>query len=220
MPILDTFTALTDDDVAEVFKSLPNKYCALDPVSAELYKQCLQHLCSYIKYIVNLSLSQGIVPTLFKEALVKPKLKSHTLDKDMLKNFRPLSNLSFMSKSLERSAFKQLVGHLESNKLFSNFQSAYQKYHSCETAITKITNDILHSLENKRCSFLLFLDLSSAFDTQWIALFCCLSFKRSLVSKVKFYNGLIHTLQIVLAKLLTLGKVSQKCCVYCLGCPR
>ena len=165
VPVFDTFTALTDDDVAEVFKSLPNKYCALDPVSAELYKQCLQHLCSYVKYIINSSLSQGIVPTSFKEALVKPKLKSHTLDKDMLKNFRPLSNLSFMSKSLERSAFKQLVGHLESNKLFSNFQSAYRKYHSCETAITKITNDILHSLDNKQCSFLLFLDLSSAFDT-------------------------------------------------------
>ena len=62
--------------VAEAFKSLPNKYCALDPVSAELYKQCLQHLCSYVKYIINSSLSQGIVPTSFKEALVKPKLKS------------------------------------------------------------------------------------------------------------------------------------------------
>ena len=59
----------------------------------------------------------------------------------------------------------QLSKYLESNKTFSSFQSAYRKFHSCETAITKITNDILSSLDNKQCSFLLFLDLSAAFDT-------------------------------------------------------
>ena len=54
---------------------------------------------------------------------------------------------------------------LESNDLFGDFQSACRKFHSCETAITKITNDILLSLDQNECSFLLFLDLSSAFDT-------------------------------------------------------
>ena len=60
---------------------------------------------------------------------------------------------------------KQLVCHLDKNNLFGEFQSAYRRFHSCETAITKITNDILLSLDKKQCTFILFLDLSAAFDT-------------------------------------------------------
>ena len=51
------------------------------------------------------------------------------------------------------------------NNLFGEFQSACRRFHSCETAITKISNDILLSLDKKQCTFILFLDLSAAFDT-------------------------------------------------------
>ena len=162
---LTDFTCLGDDDVLEIINGLSNKHCELDPVSSELFKKCIPYFLPYVKYIINTSLESGSFPTSFKEALIKPKLKSYSLDKDMLNNYRPLSNLSFLSKALERCVLKQLVKHLESNSLFNDCQSAYRKFHSCETAITKITNDILLSLDNKQCSFLLFLDLSAAFDT-------------------------------------------------------
>ena len=161
----DTFASLDDDKVIEIFNDLPNKHCELDPASCELFKQCLPELLPYVKYTINLSLRKGTFPSAYKEALLKPKLKTQSLDNDIHNNYRPLSNLSFLSKALERCVLQQLVNHLEINNLFGDFQSAYRKFHSCETAITKITNDILLSLDKKECSFLLFLDLSSAFDT-------------------------------------------------------
>ena len=159
------FNGLADDDVIKVFESLSNKHCGLDPVSTQLFKQCLGPLLPYVKHIINSSLKEGTFPACFKQALVKPKIKSQTLDSDDKKNFRPLSNISFLSKALERCVQNQFTKYLESNNMFSNFQSAYRKFHSCETAITKITNDLLCSIDNKQCSFLLFLDLSAAFDT-------------------------------------------------------
>ena len=168
LPLTESFSnfqLLTDEQVVEVVQKLPDKYCTLDPVSSAFFKKCLNALLPYVKYILNTSLGNGVFPSLYKQTLVKPKLKCNSLDQDVLKNYRPLSNLSFLSKALERCVLKQLVHHLDSNNLFGDFQSAYRKFHSCETAITKITNDILMSLDKKQCSFLLFLDLSAAFDT-------------------------------------------------------
>ena len=159
------FHCLADDDVIKVFESLSNKFCPLDPVSFQLFKECLPHLLPYVKHIINSSLEEGVFPTCFKQALVNPKIKAQTLDNDEKKNFRPLSNLSFLSKALERCVQNQLLNYLNSNNMFNDFQSAYRKFHSCETAITKITNDLLLSIDNNQCSILLFLDLSSAFDT-------------------------------------------------------
>ena len=161
----NNFSPLTSNEVTDTVNSLHDKYCKLDPISAKLFKQCLPYLLPYINYIMNSSLMTGVVPDCFKKALVKPKIKSDTLDQDLFKSFRPLSNLSFLSKALERCVLKQLVSHLDKNNLFGEFQSAYRKFHSCETAITKIYNDILCSLDKKQCTFILFLDLSAAFDT-------------------------------------------------------
>ena len=161
----NNFNFLDDNEVTDIFSTLSNKQCDLDPVTMGLFKQCLPELLPYVKHIINLSLEKGIFPTIYKEALLNPKLKAPSLDNDIYKNYRPLSNICFLSKALERCVLTQLVDHLEYNNLFGDFQSAYRKFHSCETAITKITNDILLSLDNKECSFLLFLDLSAAFDT-------------------------------------------------------
>lgn len=159
------FKELTDADVEKIIRDLPNKHCSLDPVPSNLFKQCMICLLPYVKHVLNSSLLNGVFPNCYKQALIKPKLKGQSLDKDILSNYRPLSNLSFMSKALERCVMNQLVSYLESNDMFSTFQSAYRKFHSCETAITKISNDIHCFLDNKQFSLLLFLDLSAAFDT-------------------------------------------------------
>ena len=106
----------------------------------------------------------GIFPNL-KLASVRPDLKQSTLDSDVLKNFRPVSNLSYLSKIVEKVIHIQLDEYAVTNKLFSQFQSGYRKLHSCETAITKIHNDILMMIDKKQNVVLLLLDLSAAFDT-------------------------------------------------------
>ncbi len=80
-------------------------------------------------------------------------------------NCRPVSNLTFLGKLMERIVALQSVDHLEANNLMDIFQSAYRKYHSTETAILKVQNDILMHLDISDTDILVLLELSAAFDT-------------------------------------------------------
>ena len=76
-----------------------------------------------------------------------------------------MSNLAYASKFVETVVAKQLQHYLFSNDLLPILQSAYQPYHSTETALLKVTNDILLNMNDQRVTLLLLLDLSAAFDT-------------------------------------------------------
>ena len=104
-------------------------------------------------------------PSVYKSALVNPLLKKMSLDPDDLKNYRPVSDLSFLSKVLERIVLSQLNKHLNHNNLLSPLQSAYRPNHSTETALLRIVNDLLTSVDNNKICILTLLGLSAAFDT-------------------------------------------------------
>ena len=94
-----------------------------------------------------------------------PLLKKENLDKNTLKNYRPVSNLSFASKLIEKVVAQQLTGFIHQNGLSNIHQSAYKKFHSTETALLKIHNDIALSMNSNRLVALALHDLSAAFDT-------------------------------------------------------
>ena len=100
-----------------------------------------------------------------KQAIVSPLLKKAGLDHNVLKNFRPVSNLPFISKVLERVVLKQLLQHLSVNNLLEINQSAYRTDHSTETAVLSVINELLANADNRHVSMLTLLDLSAAFDT-------------------------------------------------------
>ena len=102
----------------------------------------------HITSIFNNSLVDGIFPLDFKNSLVIPLLKKPSLDVNVLKNYRPVSNLSFISKVLEKIVFKQIVTHLQNNDLIDHFQSAYKTGHSTETALLRVVNDLLCDIDN------------------------------------------------------------------------
>ena len=110
-------------------------------------------------------MSTGNVPTIMKSALVTLYLKKPSLDKDIMNNYRPISNLSFISKLTERVVLRRLIDHVSSGYLHEKFQSAYKPNHSTETALTRIQNDILMAVDNKRGVVLVLLYLQAAFDT-------------------------------------------------------
>ena len=159
------FSELTGEEILEILKLMPNKFCSLDVFPPWLISECIDILLPYLKTIINSSLTEGVFPESYKVAHIKPLLKSTSLDKDILSNYRPVSNLSYLSKLLERCVLRQFTKYLNTNKLFCEFQSAYRKFHSCETALIKICDDVLRNLDSGKCIFILFLDLSAAFDT-------------------------------------------------------
>ena len=96
---------------------------------------------------------------------MSPLIKKLTLDCEILKNYRPVSNLSFISKLTERIASLQFIEHLKSNGLYEIYQSAYKQFHSTETALLRVQNDLLKSVDESGGAILVLLDLSAAFDT-------------------------------------------------------
>jgi len=143
---------------------MKSKHCDLDPAPTFLVKQCLGALLTLATKIINLSLSSGVFPAEWKQAIVSPLLKKVSLDTEVLKNYRPVSNLAFLSKVLEKVVSVQLMRHVEANGLLSRFQSAYRSKHSVETALLRVHNDITKALGSGRCVLLVLL-LSAAFDT-------------------------------------------------------
>ena len=137
----------------------------LDPIPTSLTKQCLSDLVSLVTVIVNVSLSAGIVPQQFKQALVTPLLKKPGLDSSNMKNFIPVSNLPFISKILKKVVLTQLRNHLSSNNLLEICQSAYRKDHSTETAVLSVLDGLLVSADERLVSLVALLALSAAFDT-------------------------------------------------------
>ena len=105
------------------------------------------------------------MPYFYKQGVVKPGLKKLSLPSNVFLNFRPVTNLPYFSKLLERCVFSQLEDHLISNMLIPSSQSAYRKLHSTETSLLKVSNDILEALNAGKCTLLVTLDLSAAFDT-------------------------------------------------------
>ena len=81
-----------------------------------------------------------------------------------IKNYRPVSNLPFLSKVLEKCIQEQFMDYCEENKLNSDYQFANKKSHSCETLLLKLINDLLWEMENSKISNILMCDLSGAFD--------------------------------------------------------
>jgi len=140
---LEDWTAVTAEEIQKLISFAPNKTCELDPAPMWLVKDIRGLLSPFISLLINKSLTMGCFPAAFKEALVRPLLKKVGLDVGDQKSFRPVSNLQFLSKLLERVVQARLQAFLESNRLMPKTQSAYRKYHSTETAVTRVYNDLL-----------------------------------------------------------------------------
>ena len=162
---LSEFSPTSEDELSGLVKKIAAKSCSLDPVPASLLRYCIDDILPIIKSVVNLSFNSASMPISMKNAVLSPLLKKPSLDFEIFSNFRPVSNLKFLSKVIEKVAAMRLTNYLCDNDLNESLQSAYKKHHSCETALLRVQNDILKSIDDKQCVVLLLLDLSAAFDT-------------------------------------------------------
>ena len=142
--LLFKFSSLSQEEVHDLVRASSKKSCGLDPIPTKLLLDCLQIdvLLPIITKMINYSLENGDFPSAWKNALVLPLLKKDGLE-PIFKNYRPVSNLQFVSKLAESAVAKQLHHHLVANDLFLVLQSSYRKFHRTETALLKVKNEIL-----------------------------------------------------------------------------
>lgn len=160
---LRKLSIVTSSEVEKALHGLKSKQCELDIIPTKFLKTS-KDLLTVVTHIVNLSFNENIFAEEWKEALLKPLLKKPNLELEM-RNFRPVSNLPFLSKVVEKVALGQLNEHLHHNAELPDHMSAYRQHRSCETVLLKVINDILWSMEESKINAFVAIDLSAAFDT-------------------------------------------------------
>ena len=158
-------THVSKDCVREVIMNLSTKTCVLDPIPTNLLKKSKNVLLPVITDVVNVSFTSGIMPSDLKTSHVSPILKQSNLEVNNLSNYRPVSQIPFIAKVVEKCACNQLHEHCQANNLYPKMQSAYRSNHSTETALLRVHNDLLRALDERREVVIVLLDLSTAFDT-------------------------------------------------------
>ena len=118
---LTSFSPVSDDALLRIITNSPTKSCSLDPISTWLLKNNMDVLLPSITHLVNCSLATAAVPSSYKNAVVTPILKKASLPLDILKNYRPVSNLAYISKIIEKVVASQLQDHLAHNNIDEKF---------------------------------------------------------------------------------------------------
>ena len=153
-----------------MIRTTPNKHCTLDPTPTRVIEQLADVLAPIITNMVNTSFNQGNFPKSQKHAIVGLRIKKPSLDPTDLKSYRPVSNIAFMSKLIERIALNHFSVHSGVFKLLPARQLAYRRFHSTETAVAIINNDIVHATDARQIMALVLLNLSARL-TLWITVF-------------------------------------------------
>lgn len=161
---LDSFRPTTLEEIEEIVTESGILASSSDILPTSVLQENFGHLKPLIVKLVNLSLETGNCEGV-KIADIVPGLKNMFLDHNVLKNYRPISNLTFLGKLIERVVLRRLNDHLKENNLEIAAQSAYKKNSSTETLLVRITNDLLIASDNRCATVVMLLDLSAAFDT-------------------------------------------------------
>ena len=163
-PELHEFRPMLGEEIKEIIMASPSKFCKLDSIPTALLKRLVPVVLPDITCLVNLSLRTGTFANEWKITCVKLLIKS--INMELIKNsYLLISNCNFISKIVEKCMLVQLNQHCNLHGLLPSYQSAYQAFHSCETSLLKLYNDMLWQMEYQEVSLLIVCNLSAAFDT-------------------------------------------------------
>ena len=174
---------ITDQDILSIINTATPKSCELDPMPTTLLKVFKNVIAPHIKDIVNTSVVSGRFTRNIKQALLRPLLKKRGLDL-IVCIYRPVSNLAYISKIIERVVRDQLTLYTADSDKIEKFQSAYKQGHSMETVMLEVKTDLLDAIDQRKVVCLVLLDLSVAFDT--------VSYDH-LLNRLKYMFGVVCT---------------------------
>ena len=161
----DSFEPCRIEELEKLIKSVPSKSCELDPIPTHLLKDVLDTVLPYIQLMCNQSITSGDMPISQKKALVTPRLKKPGMDVEEPASFRPVSNISFLSKIIERIVAGRLLTYMKRNNLLPQYQSGFRAGHSTETLLIRLLSDFHQAMDDGKVTLLALLDVSAAFDT-------------------------------------------------------
>ena len=164
-PSWKDFAIVSEEEIVSVIKSMSNKHCDLDPLPTSVVKECVRELAPVLTAMVNQSLQKSTVAESLQKALVFPTIKNTYGDREALTNYRPVSNIPFLSKLLEKVVLGQLNDYIQRHSLLGKHQSGYRVGHSCETLLVSMFDDLLGEMDKGNVVALICLDMSAAFDT-------------------------------------------------------
>ena len=165
VPQLQQLSEVTCEKVLKFIQVTNNKCCHPDPIPTTLLKSIVDCILPSLTIMVNASIRSSTFPTEWKTATVTPLIKKPDSDPEDMKNFRPVSNLSYISKLTEKIVMKQIDEHLDNNNIQEPLQSPYRSNHSTEIALVKIVSELCCEVDKKKCVVLVLFDMSAAFDT-------------------------------------------------------
>ena len=155
---LSEFPLLSENDMSKLIQGFSaEKNCLLDCIPTWFVKS---NLTTFVPIITKIL----IFPAALKHTIISPIIKKPSLDPKNLKNYRPVSNIKFLSKVIEKHVVYTISNHMRECNLGEPLQSAYRTAHSTETALLKVKSDIMTSIYHRKGVFLVLLDLSAAFD--------------------------------------------------------
>ncbi len=147
-----------EDFVLNELNSLdPNKAVGIDSLSSKLLKMAAPAIASSVTKVINLSITSGKFPSLWKIARVCPIFKSGNCEKTA--HYRPISILCVLTKILERHVHKHLYNFLTVHILLHLAQSGFRKFHSCETALAKMVSKWASNINKADLTGIVLLDL-------------------------------------------------------------
>ena len=142
-----------------VITSSKAKSCQLDPISPSGCNDALLSIVTTNTLLWNKAIFLKI------ESIVHPSIKKPTFDPEDNNNFKPISNLPLLSKTIYRGNRCCSIGQLTDHQLYAKMQSAYRKHHSTETELLRVVNDINNATGDENECVMVLLDLSPAFNT-------------------------------------------------------
>ena len=155
---------LTQLEVEDIVKNSKFTTFGTDPMPSKLIKQHLDVPLPMIPRMVNHSLMAGVFNENWKTSIVNPLLKKDGLDR-VLKNYRPVNNLTYMSKIIEKAMLFRFNDHCRRNNLMPDYVSTYRLGYSTETVLLRLADEILQNMDRQCITPLVAVNLSTAFDT-------------------------------------------------------
>ena len=156
---------VTEEKVLKLIKNLKNSTATgVDNIDTKTVKFVADLIVAPLTHIINLSISTGSFPRVWKYAKVVPLLKSQSSDPTLPKNYRPVALLPILSKVLEKAVFAQMVTYLESNQLVNPNLHGSRAEHNTSTALIQMYDKWVEDVDDGKLVGVLLCDQSAAFD--------------------------------------------------------